>query len=43
MGPVVETPSLPCRGCGFNPWLGNKRFHMPHGAVKKKFFLSGFM
>ena len=42
MGLVVETPSLHCRGCGFNPWLGN-RFHMPRGAVKKNFFLSGFM
>ena len=35
-GPVVETPSCQCRGCGFNPWLGNKDSHMPCGTAKKK-------
>ena len=23
-GPVVKTLSLQCKGCGFDPWLGNK-------------------
>ena len=23
-GPVVKTPCCQCRGCGFDPWLGNK-------------------
>ena len=23
-GPVVRTPCFQCRGCGFDPWSGNK-------------------
>ena len=35
-GPVSETLSCQCRGCGFDPWLGNKDSHMPGGTAKRK-------
>ena len=31
---VVKTLSFHCRGCEFNPWLGE--FPMPRGAAKNK-------
>ena len=34
-GPVVKTPRFQCRGCGFNPWLGNK-IPTHHGVRSKK-------
>ena len=41
-GPVVKT-SFQCRGCGFDPWLGGLRSHMPKNKKqklnKKNFFL----
>ena len=37
--PVVKIPCFHCRGCGFNPSLGNW-LHMPHGMARKKCFNS---
>ena len=33
--PVVKTPCFHCRGCGFDPWSGKLRSHMPRDTVKK--------
>ena len=34
--PVVRTLHFPCRGHGFNPWLGTKILHVPVAWPKKK-------
>lgn len=33
---VVRTLCFHRSGCGFHPWLGKLRSHMPRGAAKKK-------
>ena len=33
---VVKMLCVHCRGCGFNPWLGELRSHKLHSMVKKK-------
>lgn len=38
VGPVVKTPSLHCRGCGFDLWLGNKDSTCCMVLSKKIFF-----
>lgn len=35
-GPVVKTLRFQCSGCGFDPWSGKLRSHMPHCARPKK-------
>ena len=35
-GPVVKTLHFQCRGCGFHPWSGKLRSHMPHDTAKRK-------
>ena len=32
---VVRTPLFHCRGQGFDPWLRELRFYMPHSVAKK--------
>ena len=32
--PVVKTPRFQCRGCGFDPWMGNKIPHAPRRGQK---------